>query len=842
MYLSLDSLINWRDWLNYSKGVYLNSNIMKNRKLLKTAIGLVAMILVSAGNLFAQSCPTLVWSDEFDGTSLNLSNWDYQLGDGCQEGICGWGNSELQYYQAENVAVSNGTLKITARKERVQSKAYTSGRIRTAGLHSFSYGRIEARMKLPAGQGLWSAFWMLSENEPYGGWPQSGEIDIMEFLGQYEDEVLGTIHYGEVYPNNQNQGNDFFLKDGSTFTNEFHVFAIDWEPGVLRWYVDGELYSTKTSSDVSPFNWPFDGGNQMYVLLNLAVGGTLPGSPDASTPFPSTMEVDYVRVYDTSTGYLSGDNLVSFQEQGASYTVHSAGGNSSFSWSVPAGATIVSGANSNSITVDWGDENSTGDVTCVVSGGCNPTTYSMYVTVEPSFAKAFSLENFDDAPQASLTSTSGTLTVVSNPDNGGVNPSANSGQYVRDAGSQYDVIAYTTTALGNADAYSNGEKKFYLDLYTNAPIGTTILIQLESDAATPDNYPGGRHSRFQAVTSVRNGWERMEFAFLDRPDMNIAGTDVTNLLILFAPNSSDGSTYTYDNLDSYNAQSSGGGNLSPSVSVTSPADGASFDEGSTVSISANASDADGSVTSVEFFVDGVSIGTDNTSPYSVNWTIGVGSYSITAQATDDQGATTLSSAVSVTGNSIGNPLPMVTAIATSTSTKGPNLTGDATITVTSSGAPVAGAVVAITWSGDYSGTASGTTDAAGAVSFSTGGVRNAASFTITINSVTKSGYVWDQAASEVSKSTSGAREALGQASAIQVTAFPNPMQETLSLQLPANAGTVKVQLLDLQGRALWNTEVSTPASQHTLHQLPAGVYVLQVQGLGWQHQQRIVKE
>ena len=143
-------------------------------------------------------CPQIIWQDEFDGSELDLSKWNVQLGDGCDIQLCGWGNNESQYYQAENTAVGNGTLKIVAKREQVGNKSYTSGRINTKGKADFTFGRFEARMKLPIGQGLWPAFWMLSTDEPYGSWPQSGELDIMELIGSEPSTTHGTIHFWHV--------------------------------------------------------------------------------------------------------------------------------------------------------------------------------------------------------------------------------------------------------------------------------------------------------------------------------------------------------------------------------------------------------------------------------------------------------------------------------------------------------------------------------------------------------------------------------------------------------------------------------------------------------------------
>ncbi|MCP3918669.1 MAG: family 16 glycosylhydrolase [bacterium] len=237
----------------------------------------------------------LVWEDDFSGTTLDPTRWGPQIGTGCPD-LCGWGNSELQYYRAENATVSGGRLTITAKEEPFGGRQYTSARLRTKNLGDFERGRFEMRAKLPIGRGLWPAFWLLPTDSVYGVWAASGEIDVMENVGHDPDRVIGTIHYGDSYPGNTSSGGSYTLPSG-TFHDDFHVFAIEWDDSEMRWYVDGNLYSTKTFwwSSGGPYPAPFD--QRFYILLNLAVGGTLPGSPDASTQFPQTFEVDYVRVY-----------------------------------------------------------------------------------------------------------------------------------------------------------------------------------------------------------------------------------------------------------------------------------------------------------------------------------------------------------------------------------------------------------------------------------------------------------------------------------------------------------------------------------------------------------------
>lgn len=243
---------------------------------------------------------TLVWADEFDGASLDTTKWSLQLGDGCPD-LCGWGNQELQVYTDRNHTVGGGLLTITARREADGS--YTSTRMRTLGKGDWTYGRFVARARVPQGQGLWSAVWMLFSEDTYGGWAASGEIDIMEAIGSRPNEVLGTIHYGGPAPANVFTGDELTLFSGS-FATDFYVFAVEWEEGEIRWYVNNVLYQTQTSDDwyttgsddpAAPFDHDF------HLLLNVAVGGILPGNPDETTVFPQSFEVDYVRVYQRST-------------------------------------------------------------------------------------------------------------------------------------------------------------------------------------------------------------------------------------------------------------------------------------------------------------------------------------------------------------------------------------------------------------------------------------------------------------------------------------------------------------------------------------------------------------
>jgi beta-glucanase (GH16 family) len=237
----------------------------------------------------------LSWSDEFDRDGApDPGRWVHDLGGN------GWGNNELETYtdRPENAVVRGGSLVITARRETFRGadgteRPYTSARLKTLGTFSQAYGRIEARMKIPRGQGIWPAFWMLGDNVATAGWPACGEIDIMENIGKEPTTVHGTLH-GPGYSGGQGIGAPYSA--ASPFADAFHVFGIEWEPNAIRWYVDGTLYQTRTPADLpAGARWVFDA--PAFIILNLAVGGNWPGDPDATSAFPQELVVDYVRVY-----------------------------------------------------------------------------------------------------------------------------------------------------------------------------------------------------------------------------------------------------------------------------------------------------------------------------------------------------------------------------------------------------------------------------------------------------------------------------------------------------------------------------------------------------------------
>ncbi|MGN6618044.1 MAG: glycoside hydrolase family 16 protein [Ilyomonas sp.] len=223
----------------------------------------------------------LVWSDEFDGNAVDTSSWNFEIGGE------GWGNHEQEYYQPANATLANGNLVITGKKEDVGSNHYTSTRMTTKGKREFQYGKIEARIKIPVGQGFWPAFWMLGSNISAVGWPKSGEIDIMEHINT-DSLMYGTLHWD----------NNGHVQSGDTLTStpsDYHIYGIEWDSSAIRWYIDGEQFHEVNihngANSTTEFHQPF------FLLLNLALGGDWPGQTIDDSKLPTKMFVDYVRVY-----------------------------------------------------------------------------------------------------------------------------------------------------------------------------------------------------------------------------------------------------------------------------------------------------------------------------------------------------------------------------------------------------------------------------------------------------------------------------------------------------------------------------------------------------------------
>ncbi len=265
----------------------------------------VAPHLLGCSNYFSGDY-VISWCDDFNGSGdnlnangVNLDYWRFQTGTGTQHGLTNWGNNERQFYREENARVSGNRLIIEAKRENYATMPYTSARLWTRPTFAQRYGRFEASIRLPVGTGLWPAFWMMPETNTYGGWAASGEIDIMEARGREPDRSIGALHFGGSWPDNTHTAQTYFFPAGQHI-NQFHQYAVEWEEGVIRWYVNGNLFKTSTNwyTLAADFPAPFD--EPFYLLLNLAVGGTFDNNqtpPDDLFDNPVLMEIAYVRVY-----------------------------------------------------------------------------------------------------------------------------------------------------------------------------------------------------------------------------------------------------------------------------------------------------------------------------------------------------------------------------------------------------------------------------------------------------------------------------------------------------------------------------------------------------------------
>jgi beta-glucanase (GH16 family) len=332
------------------------------------------LLLLTLPIALPAQCWELMWADEFEGNTVNTAKWGYNIGGN------GWGNNEWQHYtdRPENATVSDNTLKIIARQENYNGNNYTSARMVTKGKYAFTYGKVTARMKLPLGQGIWPAFWTLPEENYYGGWPFSGEMDIMELIGHQPARVYGTLHASNggshIY-----SGDNYNLASG-TFNDDFHEFSMEWGPGIIKHYVDDSLFLTQTNTTFNADPWPFN--RPFHLLLNLAVGGNWPGYPDATTVFPQTLEVDWVRVYQRlGHAVIAGPVLVQPDATLQTYTLP-AFTNTAFGWTEPAGASIESGQGTPMVTVNWGPDG--GKLRASMLNNCGSQTTSLDVIVTPN--------------------------------------------------------------------------------------------------------------------------------------------------------------------------------------------------------------------------------------------------------------------------------------------------------------------------------------------------------------------------------------------------------------------------------------------------------------------------
>ncbi len=496
------------------------------------------LFLFFAASSFAQPlhpCAELVWQDEFDGTTLDATKWTPQIGDGCDINLCGWGNNELQYYtgRPENVKVEDGNLVITSLKETFGGRDYTSARIRSLQKGDFTFGKIEARIKVPKGAGSWPAFWMLSTDQTYGPWPQSGEIDIMEYQGKDPNASSGTAHYGNLPPDNKYKGLVYRLPANGKYYDDFHVFSIQWDSTSIKWYMDGNIFQTLTKKDLLPYNWPFD--QRFHIILNNAVGGFL-GGPVDDASMPQTMQVDYVRVYSSPLNYrILGNQQLFAQAAGEAYYIPSVPDATDYQWSVPTGATIVSGQNTSSIVVNWGAVSSAGNVTLKVVRPCGDVDLILPVRLLDDNSCIITLDDMDGNTNINYDSWTSTYfsSSYSNPTLIG-NSSLHVG-YLEKTTAGTNRFTISQLPIGEYAAYESGQRVFYMDVYTSAFPGTTFEIRLENKAKTAANYSTGVRSVLRAKNSARRKWETLVFKFDHIENTDVSIDEIDQISVVFDP-------------------------------------------------------------------------------------------------------------------------------------------------------------------------------------------------------------------------------------------------------------------------------------------------------------------
>ena len=262
-----------------------------SKSVITIVLGWVLFMVQSLA--FAELCSQPVWQDEFSGVELDSNRWSHVEGDGCAQGLCGWGNDEKQWYSSDNTYVADGMLHIVAKRQRKGGAFYTSSKITTENHFAQKFGRFEARMQIPLGKGFWPAFWMMPANAQKK-WPLEGEIDVLENSGHEPHRVLGAIHFGDTWPDNVHYSESILTP--VIWGEGFHTYAVEWEEDEIRWYVDDKQYGSVTPKEVLPYPWVFN-DKEFFLILNLAMGGTLGKKIDKGA-LPNKLLVDYVRVFE----------------------------------------------------------------------------------------------------------------------------------------------------------------------------------------------------------------------------------------------------------------------------------------------------------------------------------------------------------------------------------------------------------------------------------------------------------------------------------------------------------------------------------------------------------------
>jgi len=655
----------------------------------------VFLSVFSVHEASAQCRGNLIFYDEFNGTTLDGTKWNYDLGNGCPN-LCGWGNNEKEYYtnSTQNVNVTGGYLNLTARyspNHLTSGADFTSGKIHTKGKFDRLYGRFEAKMKLPAGNGLWPAFWLLPTDNDYGGWPTSGEIDIMEYRGDRTNIADATVHYGSAWPNNQYDGDHYTLANG-TFTDSFHEFAVEWAPGVMRFYVDNVLYKTETQTPNSlnpgsnhAVNWPWD--KRFYVIFNLALGGWFSGNPttaeivNGQNPFVKSVQVDYVRVYDMSptiqSPYMGVVASIPGKVEAENYNESCNNG--------LAYSDVDAGNTGNSYRSDWVDIEACTDAGAGYNVGWTAAGEWLNYNVNVTTAGSYNI-------QARVASEPGGKQMHVELD--GVNVSGTINVPATGGWATWQTVTINNVNLTAGNKVmrivfdTDGINCNYVNFVLNANAAPTVSLTAPANGST---YMAPASVTISATANDSDGSiSKVEFY----QGTTLLNTD-TGFPYTFNWTGVTAGTYSitakaYDNFNLVTTSSAVSitvnNNQAPTVTLTAPLNAASYTAPASITISATANDSDGSISKVEFYEGTTLLNSDAIFPYTYNWTpVPTGTYSITAKAYDNLTGTTTSSVAQI---NVSVPTSMEDAQSTQSLVAYPNpFTGSTVIkfTITDSG-------------------------------------------------------------------------------------------------------------------------------------------------------------
>lgn len=484
----------------------------------------------------------LFWADEFDSTAVDTSQWVLTDAGG------GFGNQEIQYYQPENATVSEGLLHIKIAKDTIVDGSttynYSSAKLWTDSKINFLYGKIESRIKMPDAVGSWPAFWMLGADFHEVGWPKCGEIDVMEWVGRGPKAATGSIFFEGTWPDNH-LSTPYNIPSGESFTTDFHTFAVEWEPNEIRYYCDGNHYATYKNTTIAPKDWLFN--HEFFLILNCAIGGTGGGNV-ISIDSPKYMEVDYVRVYSLPTtadsiSLFGPKSLMANSEHVLFETEYFP--NTAYDWSLPEGATIEEGEGTNSIYVNFSEEG--GDVKVIATSICGTMADSLKLNLLKDTCTIV-YDDFDAIRNVSYAASGLLDEQYLNPMQDTINLSTFVAKYERSIEETYDVLSIRDVALESALDYEDDTRVFFMDVFTSAPVGTQITLQLENSAINGGAYPQGRRSSYIGIVSKENGWHTIRFRFNEVISVGTSPNQVDFIALLFDPGHKTNDVYYFDNL------------------------------------------------------------------------------------------------------------------------------------------------------------------------------------------------------------------------------------------------------------------------------------------------------